>query len=86
MVLDVVPQPGEALLRRVEQEGCRVPLRTCAVTPGDIREAIYAACVARQMPAGRPPTIELAGAAVLGWGAQLDQSNLPGTCASSSTR
>ena len=29
---------------------------------------------------------ELAGAPVLGWGAQLAQSNLPGTCASSSTR
>lgn len=69
-----------------QQEGAE---RLCEQAPpleGSILEALYPPCLARKMSAGRLLAVELAGAATLGWGAQLDQSNLPGTCASSSTR
>jgi hypothetical protein len=72
--------------RQLEDWRRRLLITRPTATQGGIREALYPPCVARKMPAGRPLVVELAGAAVLGWGAQLDQSNLPGTCASSSTR
>lgn len=80
------PNNRRARSGKYQEEG---PERLCEQTPplkDSIFEALYPPCLARKMPSGCPLVVELAGAAVLGWVAQLDQSNLPGTCASSSTR
>ena len=71
-----------------QQEGAEYLGDQAAPLKGRILEALHPPRVTRKMPKPeRPLSVEAgAGAAVLGGGAQLDQSNLPGTCASSSTR
>jgi hypothetical protein len=68
-----------------QQEGAEHLCEQAPPLKGGVLEALYPPRVAHKMSAGRPLAVGFVGAAVLGWGAQLDQSNLPGTCASSST-
>jgi hypothetical protein len=51
-----------------------------------VLKPLYPPGVAREMSASRPLAVDLVNAEIIGRGAQLNQSNLPGTSASSSTR